>query len=334
MQGLSFVAALNGLGHARRLFVLAQAATSLGLRARIILTSRQAKMMRDEFPNVSAHVSIIESNQLFEIDGPSFGKPSDQVITEVPRTIFRVVEESEICISDNLLWPTKYAERSIILGNFLWSEYWETVAGNDAVLKEHITFEYEQVRKATVRLANRGLTFKHNPRIPVSGEYPFLRYPGDYKLRSTTLSDKVWYSKGTTGLAASATTARRLLGIEDSKTFMEVETWELGRAREAPGLIFGRPGIGTLRDSMAAGIPFLPMLGGPFDPELKQNAKFALSHFNIPQDSVEPGNGLIELWGKAQDFASQSRKNNLEKWFKISSEPTDVLRDIVGKSFD
>lgn len=328
MRSIVFVPSLNGLGHARRLFVLASEAVSRGFRVRIVLSSTQAKKLRVEFGGETAGLDVIESNQLFEVDGPSFGVPSKQEISRVPRDLSNVIDESTLCISDNLLWPSRFARKLVVLGNFLWSEYWESRGQRDIRLVDYPVVERPYVPEATLRLANRGLAFGANRWLPVSGHYSFVRYPGDLASQEKPLSGEAWYSRGTTGLSLSAKRTGKAFGLENPKILAERESWELASTKAAPSLIVGRPGLGTLRDAMAAGIPFLPLAFEKSDPEMHQNEKFAISHFSLPPRFFSPTGGLEEALKEAHEFAFRFRKANLEKWFAISAEPARVLREI------
>ena len=329
MNSVVFVAARNGLGHARRLFVLALAAVSADSQAQIILTSRQVNLLTAEFDKLPAGLRLVESDELFEIDGPSFGPPSTQKIQSIPAQIAELVASSDFCISDNLIWPAKYAQRFVLLANFLWSEYWAYFSGKDLALQRQLTLESEIYSSAHRRFVNRGLVFSPSPRFPVCGEYRFLRYPGDTSLQEKVIGDEIWFSRGTTGLESTAYRAATNLQLKDPAILIERETWELTNHALAPILILGRPGIGTLRDSMAAGIPFFPYGPNCTDPELEQNAKFALNHFGVPPEWIGSRLGREGLRREILEFAHSSREKNLNNWLALSAEPDEVLDEIT-----
>jgi hypothetical protein len=104
---------------------------------------------------------------------------------------------------------------------------------------------------------------------------PLIRYPSDLGFEGLPRDwSEIWVSVGTTNdLLYSNFDLESLQNSGLQVRFLE--TYEILNLKTMPGLVIGRPGLGTLRDCLASGTPFLeikqPAIGGNHDPELASN---------------------------------------------------------------
>jgi UDP:flavonoid glycosyltransferase YjiC (YdhE family) len=145
------------------------------------------------------------------------------------------------------------------------------------------------------------------------------------RYHSDILADKnknetpdIWLSQGTTNLLdKSALSLNQLkeLGIT------ERETYEFAESKGKPSLVIGRPGLGTIRDCLAMGIPFLP-IWDKMDPELNSNVN------HLVNLGLFPHNLLVEmnLKDKIDNFLEQQQI--LEIWKNIWPMMSEDIEDI------
>lgn len=308
--------------------MLGIAAEKLGISVSIITTSRQVELLQLEARRLSSNLTFVVSDNQFELDGPALGHAAMQKFSIPPSEIVELVSGSALCISDNLVWPARFANRFLLLANFLWSEYWDFREGPiEAVLIQR-DLEYQSAALIGGRFANEGLAWSDDKQIPVSSTYKFLRYDTDQKARKLQIGPQAWVSKGTTGLA----TLEAIFGSRDqqerNQSLAFKETWELWQGKALPSVVFGRPGVGTLRDCMAAGIPLYPIGYDIKDPELTANRRFAEDFFEIEKIGFASNNSW-EAYKTAVEEIGHRRTSYLEKWDKISDNPENILTRLI-----
>ena len=281
MSTFGLVASSNGLGHARRLSNLALGFHSLGYSVNLFISTHQLLKIRSEFkfPTNSIKIFIIDSHG---IDGPVWQKngfkyvePNMEIITEISKC--------DIIISDNVIWPIKYNENFYLFGHFSWIDYWENQ--KSVVFTKRVMKIYENEYLLMNKIKKWFLTedfqlnveAKRNIRIvPVK----LLRYFNDNLIPDKYYPEPtIWISYGTTKLQDPAINYKNLMPYFNVKF---LETFQLTTSNFKPNLVIGRPGLGTIRDCLAAGIYFYSV-SSEDDLELISNRK-SLSKFS--QDNL------------------------------------------------
>jgi hypothetical protein len=321
---ITLVASQNGLGHSRRLAVLGISMKKLGVDPTLVATEKQIHQLQVEFGGQDARLLYFEANEQFELDGPALGESGVGRTSHPSTELISLVSKSDICVSDNLIWPAKFATRFVLLANFLWSDYWRLRAGPTPSVLFQEGLEKSSAAYISERYSNVDLLFSHNDQIRVTSPYRFIRYPRDDLSTQLSLGPSIWISGGTTGLFKT----RRMLSRKSHQLqkvdFVDRETWRFGSKETLPWAVVGRPGLGTIRDCMAAGIPFFPDGYDLEDPELKKNAEFVRNFFELE--------GLANIWelGERQlqalrDKFEKNRSYFLQKWNDNSESPDNLL---------
>jgi hypothetical protein len=325
---LTLVASQNGLGHARRLALLAISAAQEGMHSTLVVTTRQIQLLQAEFSGT--RLRFFELNEQFELDGPGVGTHGFGRIVAPSPDLIALVSASNICISDNLVWPAKFATKFVLLANFLWSDYWRLRNSQSQAVARQDELEQACAPFVSARFAIQTLSFSENARLPVSRPYKFLRYPRDHRFSDLVLGPDVWLSGGTTGLFNSNQFLVQESDKLQERELMYRETWELGTSHLLPWAVFGRPGLGTLRDCMAAGIPLFPLGYDLADPEMSKNAEFAQDFFELedPASLPELDNGELQ---KLRSDLTAKRGHFLEKWSAISEDTDSLLSRILER---
>jgi hypothetical protein len=271
MKRVGLVASSNGLGHARRIFQLALAFEIHGYSTTIFVTTKQIeKLLKEEnLEKTQLNYCEIETHG---IDGPTWllnggriTNPSYDVITKL--------QKCDFVISDNVLWPIKYSKVFALLGHFTWIDYWDKVGLNqfDLSLNKVYYDELQKLLDVKIWFQFSDFALDHILNLPKQiVPIKLLNYSSDAKFRNLIVDKSlVWISNGTTGLRRTLSSQQR-----DSIVFKveERETFHLLEAKKKPILVIGRPGLGTIRDCLAAGIIFYPYWD-ELDPELTSNVK-------------------------------------------------------------
>ena len=154
------------------------------------------------------------------------------------------------------------------------------------------------------------------------GENMMINLP---RYHSDILADKnknetteIWLSQGTTNLLDKSALSLNLL---KELGITERETYEFAESKGKPSLVIGRPGLGTRRDCLAMGIPFLP-IWDKMDPELNSNVN------HLVNLGLFPHNLLVEmkLKDKIDNFLGQQQI--LETWKNIWPSMSEDIEDI------
>lgn len=277
MTTFGLVASNNGLGHARRLSNLALGFHSLGYNVNLFISSHQFLKIKSEFkfPTNSIKIFIIDSHG---IDGPvwrkngfKYVKPDIGIITEISKC--------SIIISDNVIWPINYNENFYLFGHFNWIDYWENqknVVFTKTVMEiyENENLMMNKIKKwFLIKDFQFNVEAKRNIRIiPVK----LLRYFNDSLFPDKYYPEPtIWISRGTTKLQDPDINLKNLMPYFNIKF---EETFQLTTSNFKPSLVIGRPGLGTIRDCLAAGVYFYSVISED-DPELRSNRE-SLSKFS------------------------------------------------------
>ena len=271
MKCVGLVASSNGLGHARRIFQLALAFEIYGFSTTIFATSNQIKKLIQEqaLGKTQLNYCNIETHG---IDGPAWllngggiTKPSHDVIAKLKKCDF--------VISDNVLWPKKYSKVFVLFGHFNWIDYWAKVDLGRFNLSLTQVYYKELQELLDVKVWFQFSDFALDPILNLPKQIvpiKLLNYSSDTKFRNLIIDKSlVWISNGTTGLNRTLSAQQRdsiVFKVEEKETFHLLET------EKKPIFVIGRPGLGTIRDCLAAGIIFHPYWD-ELDPELTSNVK-------------------------------------------------------------
>lgn len=263
MPSVGLVASQNGLGHARRLTHFSAAFKELGYEVSLYLSSRQVLALSKEIRKVCPETKVFEI-ECYGLDGPA---QINSTVREVPESLQSQFREFDFVLSDNLTWPGSFLESFLLMGHFTWIDYWALRDSNLGL----------EINKAVMHAGK--ISDWYSPvdfsQIPthLNGikkiEIPLSKYISDPKAPHISDLTSVSFSNGTTGLNQSD---QNELGLELKKINLVLTTRESHSFHEnqTPALTLGRPGLGTIRDCLAFGIPFLPCWVGD-DPELLNN---------------------------------------------------------------
>lgn len=290
MKKIGLVASTNGLGHARRILHIAIGFIDIGHEITLFITKNQALHLRAEISKLKFNLNLVEIKN-HGLDGPawfkngaSFQIPSKNVISKL--------RECDFILSDNLTWPFVYNNNFGLIGHFYWHDYWQKT---ENLLSSKLFGVFER-------------DFEYLLQIPLAFQFEkFILYPRHFsnkvmiklpkyysdikvqkKLRNKLDTKQVWLSKGTTGLWKEFESNSKIL---KKFSVLEQETYRLGESKNKPKLVIGRPGLGTIRDCLAAGIPFFPIWNKK-DPELNSNVNHLInlglnSHELLMQENLD-----------------------------------------------
>jgi hypothetical protein len=271
MKRVGLVASSNGLGHARRIFQLALAFEIHGYSTTIFATSNQIKKLIQEQDLEKTQLNYCDIDT-HGIDGPAWLLNGGRITTPTHDVIAKL-KKCDFVISDNVLWPRKYSEVFVLFGHFNWIDYWAKVNLGQFNLSLTQVY-YEELQelldvKVWFQFSDFALDDTLNfPKqiVPIK----LLNYLSDTNLRNLIVDKSlVWISNGTTGLQRTLSSRQRKSVIFKVE---EKETFQLLKVKQKPIFVIGRPGLGTIRDCLAAGIIFHPYWD-ELDPELTSNVK-------------------------------------------------------------
>ncbi len=298
------VASANGLGHARRLLYIYDELLRTGVRAGIVLNEGQFSKCKAEFPETSWG-GLLVTNSKYGSDGPhaqfSIEPPDLSVLNRVANT--------EFILSDNVFWPMKYNSNFFLHGHFTWVDYWSQ---RKVISQEKDELLDEENLMREVRGWFKSLVFGFSESLldPKAIPMPLIRYPSDFGFEGLPRNwSEVWVSVGTTDDPMYSNFDFE--SLQDSGFQIRfLETYNFLRLRTLPGLVIGRPGLGTLRDCLASGTPFLemiqPEIESSHDPELASN-RDQMSAFGLLVDSQRISeDALRQLSNKYREFWVQN----------------------------
>ena len=294
------------------------------------MTTRQRELLQPEFKAQNAGFDLFTHDGKFELDGPAVEKSLLPSSPNPSVELAALISTSHLCVSDNLIWPAAYANRFILMANFLWSDYWQARVGLDPAVESQRELEKLISGSIKARYANDGLSWTTRALLPVSHHYGLLRYPSDRFYEQLVVGRQAWLSGGTTGLFGIDESRGNQTLSTVSPQVVRRETWKMTAGAELPWAIFGRPGIGTIRDSMSAGVPFYGVGYDIADPELRVNSRFASDFFDTSPCAIELGND--DLLNSLRTATAGRRLHYLEKWKEVSESPEEIMARLLDSS--
>lgn len=326
MHNIGLVSSTNGLGHARRLTHLALSFQEIGFKPKVFATQKQIKNLKLELDSLARIVNFIEIAS-YGIDGPVWMN-NGGFITKPTNKVINAIKECDLIISDNSIWPLKFNDKFVLFGHFNWLDYWN-IKGTLQFTQKILEVFIEEVNLfKEIRFSLQFKDFKMKSHFNSNNVIPIklLKYSSDFFFPLKTDFKSAWIAKGTTGLIEN-------LNFDFTSTsslkFFQKETYLLINSAKKPAVIFGRPGLGTIRDCLAAGIPFIPLLDN-LDPELNSNVnclerlKLLPSieehrlDFNKYLDDLNSHKDVRELWSDTWRNSSQNCSDTCDQILNLS----------------
>jgi hypothetical protein len=267
MEYVGLVSSINGLGHTRRLSQLALSFQDKGFIPFVFATTKQIKNLELELNNFGRKVNFIEISS-YGIDGPVWMQ-NGCIIEKPNKRIINFIDKCKFIISDNVFWPARYNQNFVLFGHFNWLDFWEFKGYSNFSNKIYDIYleETQLANEISLYLSSQDFQLKSIHITREANSIKLLKYKSDIFLPSKFNDRTVWISNGTTEINKNLV----LDIIPNYKLeFIEKETFHLLNSPQKPSLVFGRPGLGTIRDCLAAGIPFIPIAEN-LDPELQSN---------------------------------------------------------------
>jgi hypothetical protein len=217
-----------------------------------------------------------------------------------------IIESAECVVSDNALWPADFNSNTYVYSHFLWIDYYRNTE-HPLFTKELAEVELRRLSKVRGFMGPMGFTLDsafldRSQRVDVK----MPRYQEFESILSKPRGDTCWMISGKTGSNLSTSSPATLASFN---VYQRVPA-DLLSAAIAPKLFVGRPGMGSIGESLSAGIPFVPHFFGS-DWELENNAqnlhRLGLSPEFGCQESLEALSHLkLESCNHAlQDFRTQ-----------------------------
>jgi hypothetical protein len=317
MKIIGLVASNNGLGHARRMLNISSGFLKAGQSIKLFISKDQRIKLNSELAKMNLDLNLIEIES-YGIDGPVWFKRG-RLVLEPPPKIVDEIEGCDFIISDNLTWPFKYNENIALFGHFTWHDYWQRTK-NFEDLKSLDIFEQDYENLRNIPFAFQIKDFLLEPRTFGNNIMINLpRYHSDIRVdKNRNETTEIWLSQGTTNLLDKSGLQ---LNVLTEHRIVEREAFELSESTGKPRLVIGRPGLGTIRDCLAMGIPFLP-IWDKMDPELNSNVK------HLVNLGLFPHNLLVEmkLQDKIVNFLEQQQI--LDAWKNIWPSMSEDVEDI------
>ena len=327
MKQIGLVSSINGLGHARRLTQLALSLSQMGYRTFLFATKKQISKLVPELNKLRKVVNYVEITS-HGIDGPGWMRngcmvesPSDNVI--------RLLNKCDLVISDNSIWPIKFNSNFVLFGHFNWLNYW------DVKDKQIFSGELKEIySKEVMLLSSIKTAFQFKP-FHFSGSFnpktiipiKLLKYESDKDFPKMVNSKSIWMSTGTTELNCYPYPNK----IKKYKYKIEpIETFKLIGSAQKPLAVIGRPGLGTIRDCLAAGIIFIPYLT-EYDPELNSNI---LGLKNLALVSTTTSLSPLSFESDINEILSDKHMIDAWQysWLNISESSSIVCEEILDLS--
>jgi hypothetical protein len=326
VKNIGLVSSANGLGHARRLTQLALSFQEKGINPKVFATNKQINNLKLELHALGKFVNFIEIS-VYGIDGPVWME-NGGLIEKPTNNVINSIKECDLIISDNSIWPIKFNDKFVLFGHFNWLDYW-SVKGKfqfSRSILEKFMEEANLFKK--IKLSLQFKDFKMKGSFDTEKVIPIklLKYGSDSFFPIKTDMSLAWMAQGTTGLVENLNFD---LTTSPSLKLFQKETYLLMNSTYKPAVIFGRPGLGTIRDCLAAGIPFIPMLDS-LDPELNSNVncleKLTLlpsikdNRFNLSKylDNLSLYKDLKESWSDTWQNCSQNCSDICDQILNLS----------------
>lgn len=316
MPSIGLVASQNGLGHARRLTHFSAAFKELGYEVTLYISSHQVLALSKEIQEVCPETEVIEIKG-YGLDGPTQIKST---VREVPDSLKRQFGELDYVLSDNLTWLGSFLDAFLLMGHFTWIDYWTLRHPNQGLEISNAILDARKISNwySPVDFSQIPTCLSGIERI----EIPLSRYMSDPKAPCNRDLTSVSFSNGTTGLNQSDQNELRL-ALKKMNLVLRTRESHSFHKDQIPTLTLGRPGLGTIRDCLAFGVPFLPYWVGD-DPELLNN-EATLKHIGlIPSEwkgNEKPNTAIIREF--LEDAQIQGRINAY--WLQNSVPIVEIL---------
>ena len=320
---IGFVASINGLGHARRITHLALSFNKMGFLTTVFATKHQIKRLLPELNLLGKYMNFIEISS-HGIDGPVWMKDGCQIETPSNQVI-SIIKKCDLIIYDNSIWPVKFNSNFVLFGHFNWLNYWEIQKKKKYSKKFLDIFDQEVSLFRDVdisfQLTNFVLdgVFNTGVNIPIR----LMRYDSDIKMPKLVKHSTVWIANGTTKLSKffDFTNVQNI-----DLNFRVAETNCLSHEPTKPIAVIGRPGLGTIRDCLAAGVVFIPYLEDS-DPELESNI-LSLQKLSLVSDvSLNPSKFSLDLIRLTKDTDFLEYWSNI--WVEVSQDCLEICELIL-----
>lgn len=316
------VSSTNGLGHARRLLHFAKGLSHFA-EVEIMASERNIKFLEHEARDLDLQRMNWHPIPPTGLDGLLMSKKGNPLNLNVPHETERRLLRSNAVISDNSVWPAAVHPRVFLMGHFLWSDYFSSVPSEEISddLRDLISRERSNLDRVQKWFYTRDFTRLPEIAIMERSEVPLIRYSTDPSLLSDSkIRSEIWLARGTTGLFRAKEFLRTQVRLEETSKF---------RFGETPRLVMGRSGLGTIRDCLAYGVPFIPVESRG-NPELKNNAdvyKTLLRKWGADVEKLSLKNAQTLSIQDLNDVREASKK----AWMSISINSADLAKKITSE---
>lgn len=282
-MNVTLVASSNGLGHARRLMHLSAGFLDHGMRTTLVLTEYQIEKLKNEIETLGLNGKLrLHATSSRGLDAFASAKSTPKKDLELGT--IKLLDSSDLVISDNSLWPVEFCANLFLFGHFDWVTYFgsnESQMENIDGFKEEYEKELELLEKVSLWFRTKDFYIQSRVKLKYV-ETPLLKYATDPIVPKMRI-DEIWLSFGTTGRNGPKETQ----SFSHKFKFRKLESWTMSTSNEVPKLIIGRPGIGTIRDCLANRVLFVSHWMG-IDSELAHNEQ-TMSRLNlsIPFETLE-----------------------------------------------
>ena len=286
-KSILLIPSTNGIGHARRLIHYVKSWDEFHT-VFLLLSEEQRFFLEEEVEVILApkyEVKILVYGGI-GIDGYRHQKnPNNPEMLDIH--IQAVIKYVSVVISDNCIWPLFFRSDCILVGHFLWHDVLNL---NDICKSGHarriLTLERKLLEKAKTVFGITRFSFGKLLELSSGRNLALPVYcPNKPEKRR---NDQVWYSTGTTGF--NQINIRKWL---DPRIVIR-ESFKLETSEFLPNAILGRPGLGTIRDSIEWGVPFGPLYSSQ-DFELQNNVA-VISKLRIELRSMAIGGHFFSTY--------------------------------------
>jgi hypothetical protein len=326
MSKIGFVASNNGLGHTRRLIHLSKSFFDSGYEIIFFSTNKQYSLISNEIKKLGVELKNIQIEN-YGLDGPVWWNQGGDV-KKPGKEVQAEIEKCKLVISDNVVWPYSYNQNTVLFGHFTWSDYWQRKFHTlPDLLKKLIEKEINVLKKFPRIFQVRLFALTENMSSNVI-DIKMLRYQTDLHIPKESIPEsKIWISSGTTGLENSL---KYMVDKYPKINFLERETFHLFSDSRKPSMVIGRPGLGTIRDCLAAGLPFYPIWDNT-DPEMQSNVEH-LVKLGLIFKGIINQNILKEFdINQALDFFNSNEFREFN-WLQNSDSCHDIAKIITSYS--
>lgn len=284
---LLLVPSTNGLGHVRRLIHLVKQWDEFQ-QIVVLLTAKQHKLIEVELQSILG--KNFDTRILlylgYGVDGhKQIHSPREFKV--VSHDIQEALNQAEMVISDNCIWPLYFRPDCILVGHFLWHDLIDTRQLMESqVLRDLIFAEKQLLENVKYVIGIENFSFGVlNSMTPDKR----ILLPSYYEPKAGLETDNsIWYALGTTGLGAEESK------ILANREVVRRESYNLLHATKLPIAIVGRPGLGTVRDAIEFEVPFSP-IDYTSDSELLNNSQ-VIFEYHHKKFKIEIGDQFLNAF--------------------------------------